>query len=447
MPRKPVIEKLKTRIMRIIEIDGFHESGNKVKYGNKVFFQYTNDMIKYNKWRYRKDNVNPLYEEDLIVTLLLSGENFDALGTDIINPPYSCGTIASIFEKLTENSVKNMVIGTNENKYENSTLSIRYDNYCLLKEVLKQEKDEKNNRVKSRLSVLFAQLFHIRTSTVESSFDYSMMLKEIIESGNYDQNDIIALANKIEGGVRNTVVIENQIRKQTEWLISCVQSIVDTTGLNKEKAQRLGNSYFGYERTSIKGPEHLMEKILSDYGKNTFFGAPYLINTDKYVMSSRIPSKSQFDILLINQFNDIEIVELKRPDAYVLEYDSGRNKFYASKDLSIAISQIERYLTSIIHDNDEEFKIKDKKIREFLNDEIGGQMSVDIIRPTGLVVIGSYQTITKPYETIDFTRSRVKKSDYEKNSELAFRELKRAYKNMEIMTYSELIENARLRLL
>src|SRR5690606_29889303 len=99
----------------------------------------------------------------------------------------------------------------------------------------------------------------------------------------------------------------------------------------------LGKNYFGYYKKDISGPEHLMEKILAQYGQSTLFGVPALLNTDKYVQYDGELSRSQFDLILITHLGDIEVVELKRPDEYLLKCDFSRKKFYPTKDLSIAI--------------------------------------------------------------------------------------------------------------
>jgi hypothetical protein len=189
-----------------------------------------------------------------------------------------------------------------------------------------------------------------------------------------------------------------------------------------------------------------MEMILTKYGKYTIFGVPVLLNTDKYVVHKKGLPRSQFDIILINHLSDIELVELKKPDTRVLDYDNSRNKFYASKELSVAVSQAERYVSAIYREHDEDYLINGKKIRDFLNEELGGSMNVEIVRPKALIVIGTYQSLVKDYEDLaDKDKKKVSKEDYSTNYLQAYKELKDAYKNIHILTYSELIENARTR--
>ncbi len=230
-------------------------------------------------------------------------------------------------------------------------------------------------------------------------------------------------------------------------MIDTIQEIVDSEDLSTTNSKELGQRLFGYLKKDISGPESLMERILTDFGKNTFLGSPVLINTNKYVISEQDESKSQFDILLLNQFNDVEVVELKRPDEFIMDYDENRNKFYASKSLSIAISQAERYLSAIVRDNDDEYLMGGVTIREFLNNLVGGSTTIDVICPRAIIIIGRSQSLTKPYEKISNKKKlRILENDYYGNAERAYRELKSAYRNIQLLTYTELIEGARLRL-
>ncbi len=171
------------------------------------------------------------------------------------------------------------------------------------------------------------------------------------------------------------------------------------------------------------------------------------MNINKYVIAAKGLSRSQFDILLITALADVEIVELKRPDEYLLDYDSSRGKFYMSKDLSIASAQSERYISAIYKDHDTDFTIGGKTIGEYIDSEIGDKITLSICRPRALIVMGALQRIVKPYDELTpKVKAGVKKEDYYKNAETAYKEIKSSFKNVDIITYSELVEGARLRL-
>jgi hypothetical protein len=143
----------------------------------------------------------------------------------------------------------------------------------------------------------------------------------------------------------------------------------------------------------------------------------------------------------------VEIVELKRPDIEVLDYDKSRNKFYPSKSLSVAIGQSERYITTLYKDNDEKFKINGKKIKDYIESKVGGSIELSITRPTALIIIGTIDKFVKKYETLgEDIRNKITKKKYYNNAEQAYRELRSTHKNIKIITYTELVDGAELRL-
>lgn len=445
--KKRAVEKLNTRIKRLLLDKNIKKVNNKIKIGNRVILEYDNRSVKYSFWRYYPTKVDSIVKESFKVTIYMTGKKFDILGSNIINPPNYASSIVRTFTKLTDFEINHIILGAESNTIRGKTLRLTKDLYDLLNSILKEESTDRNVRITNRIAPIIEKSFGIKSETMESCRNYTLLMKEILASGNYTQEDVLAFTEKLESGKKNTVVIEKQIKKQTQWLIDTLQDIVDQPYLTVEIARNLGNKHFGFSKNEISGPEELMEKILTEYGKNTFFGSPILINTNKYVVSKKAISKSQFDLILVNQLNDIEVVELKRPDKPVLSYDQSRNKFYASKDLSIAISQAERYLSAIIKDNDDDYLIDGKKIGEFMDELIGGTTKIDICRPSAIIIIGSHQTITEDYNKLnEKNKLKVSKEDYFVNGLMAYKELKTAFRNIQIMTYSELIENARLRL-
>lgn len=100
-----------------------------------------------------------------------------------------------------------------------------------------------------------------------------------------------------------------------------------------------------------------------------------------------------------------------------------------------------------LRDNDDDYTIEGKIIREFINDQIGGTLFVESVRPTALIIIGSWTTITKDYSKLSLeTRHKVSKKDYDNNGLRAYKELKNSFKNIKLLNYSEFLEHARTRL-
>lgn len=447
--KKTPLQKWETKVSNLLATDNrFKKVGNKVKFETAILFTYDKKSIRYGKKRCALTKAQPIDTSEYTVTIPLISANLSLIGFNIANPPTPTRYILPFMKQCFGKTFTAMVIGAKENKVSGSTIYLTDELYKIIVNINKEESKDKNLRFSNRLIPFINTSYGLALTTKDANRDYDLLLKELIASGNINQEDIIALSNKLPGGSSADIVIKQQVHKQVEWLIDNLQDIVDTDPMNKTIAKQLGNDRFGFLKTDITGPEHLMEMILTKYGQYTIFGAPVLLNTDKYVINTKGLSRSQFDILLITHLSDLEVVELKRPDAIILSFDEQRNKFYASKELSIAVSQSERYISAVYRDNDEDYKIDALKIRDYIHREIGGVMTIEITRPTALIVIGRDQSVAPSYDELSVTaKKKIKKVDYEKNAIQAYKELKGAHKNITITSYSELIESARTRMI
>lgn len=446
--KKTPQEKLITKINHLKDDSSIEILSDRVKIRNKIFFRYNDEIIEYTKKRYYPTKKEDIVDDDYITKILLDDKTINILGTNIINPPKGVDIIITAFRALISKQIDTILIG-DTNAFEGNTIQISYDLYNEIIKIDKSERDEKKIRFSNRIIPFINDRLGMQLEKLDSEIDYSLLLNEFLTSGEFTEDDILALSAKISSGNLNRIVIEKQITKQAEWLLTNIQNIIDTLPLTTEIAKKLGKKYFGFSKIEISGPEHLLEKILTEFGKTVIFGAPYLINTNKYIVNkSKIQlSRSQFDLILVNHLADIQVVELKRSDKILLEFDYSRNKFYPSSDLSIAISQAERYISAVLHENDEEYLINDMRIRDYLNTLVGGDIQIDICRPSALIVIGVIQNLAKDYDSLSVTKkNKYTKEEYDKNMFQAYKEIKGAFKNIQITTYSELVETARLRL-
>jgi len=443
---KSVVEKLKTKLSKVGEDGKVKITGKQAKIGRRILFKYSASEITYTKVRYFPSLKDDIVEEDYTAVILLNHDTLNMLSGNICNPPRGAKQVLDMVRHL-KSSINKIVIGSEQNKINGHTLYIAYPLYSILVSINREEGKDKVTRVRNRVAPFLKDKFDLESSEVTTDRDYSLLLSELISSKKFSQKDIVDMTSELEGGDYNEIVIEKQINKQAKWLLDSMQTIVDEPVLTKTKAQEFGSVFFNFPKNVISGPEDLMEKILSKYGQHIIFGVPALLNIDKYVVSSAGLPKSQFDIVLINHLSDIEIVELKRPDDYLLDYDSSRGKFYMCKTLGIATAQAERYISSIYRENDTDFKIDGKTIRKYIESQVGGTITLSVCRPKALIVIGAIQRLAKSYKELsDNEKSKVLKKDYDKNLETAYKELKSSFKNIDITTYSELIDGARLRL-
>ena len=130
----------------------------------------------------------------------------------------------------------------------------------------------------------------------------------------------------------------------------------------------------------------------------------------------------------------------------MLDYDSSRNKFYPSKDLAVAIGQSERYISTLYKDNDLDFMIGGKTVKKFIEGEVGGIIELNITRPNALIIIGSISRVAKDYKKLPIGERPSTEKKYTDNLNQAYRELRSTHKNIKVITYSELVEGAELRL-
>lgn len=442
---KSIKEKLKTKIDRllIMEDEFVTKSNNSIFYKNQKIFSFSKDKIMYGTARVSPGRIDPFYHDEFKITIILNHENLKLLNSNLLKPP---GGVYVIFYQLKDyvSNLNEIAIGSEESKIVDGTVFITRELYLTLNAIDKEERLDKKIRVKNRLiPFLKTELALTDIEEGETERDYGLLLKEIVSSKQLTSEDVVALTNQLEPGNDSKVVITQEIHKQTDWLLEKLRKIVDEPILTKKLAKDYGKEFFKYTKNSISGPEHLLEKILTEYGKNIIFGVPALLNTDKYVISE-LP-KVQFDIILIDSLADVEIVELKRPDTHVLDFDSSRNKFYPSKALSVAIGQAERYITTLYKDNDPDVVINGIKIKEYIESEIGGAAELSITRPTAMIVIGTIHRIAKDYDDLTGKKPETREK-YEKNMWKAYQELKNTHKNIKITTYSELIDGAELRL-
>ncbi|WP_185204390.1 Shedu anti-phage system protein SduA domain-containing protein [Chryseobacterium sp. C3] len=440
-------QKLATKINKIKKDSNVKIKRNEFYVDDILLLKVLKDKLIYYSFRYKPNNIEKVSEVKNLdsIKILIDHDTLDILNVNILNPPNNINKIYNVFKDIEGLTIRNITIG-DYNKIDGNDLYINLDTYHIIVKIDNEENIEKSQKVFNRLVPFLKSDFNLLTNSLVSNRDYSLLLKEIIASGEINQEDLINLSNKLAVGNSNQVVIEKQINRQTKWLIDTIEDILEEDNITVPKAKDIGNTKFGFLKTSIIGAENLMERILTEYGQYCLFGVPALLNTNKYVIKSG-RSRSQFDIILINHLGDIEVVELKRPDKYLLKYGGGRGKFYPSEDLAIAIAQTERYITNFHKDNDPQYKIDGKSLNDFLNDKIGNTLHIETIRPKGLIIMGSWKKLCPDYESLDTKlQNKLKKQDYINDSMQAYKELTNSLKNITILTYSELLENARTRL-
>lgn len=451
MTKKTPYEKFQTKLNKLKrENTWVNETRKKIKFSWKKFFSYNKISIDYGNWRYYPTQTESVVSTETNYKIIISDYTIKKLNSNLLNPPKHAETILRSIKNLFWNHITTFIIGTETNSFDNGTLSMTISTFNSFLGIIQEEGKEKSVRINNRLSPFLQTDYWINLDEATIERDYGLLLSEIIASWKVSSSDIQNLCSQLSPWDNINYILERDIPKQVKWLIDWIQEIVDHKKITTSQAKILWNKLFGFTKLSIKWPEKLMEMILTKYWKHTIFGVPVLLNTNKYIINQweeKLP-KSQFDIILINHLSEIEIVELKKTDTIVLDYEPSRGKFYPSKELSIAISQAERYLSAVHKDNDDEYLINWMKLRDYINNQISWTHEwIESCRPRALIVLGSRHSLSKEYDELDTkTKNKVTKEQYERNRDLSYREIKSSFKNIDIVTYSELLDIARTRL-
>lgn len=124
------------------------------------------------------------------------------------------------------------------------------------------------------------------------------------------------------------------------------------------------------------------------------------------------------DFLMINSEGFADIFEIKTPRLKMLKYDKSHQNYYWSPEASKAIAQIEKYLDQ---SQQNRLPIKDSLSKRGIH--------IDLIKPKGILIMGSDEELNTK-----------KKDEFGIKTE-DFRILRSSLKNIEILTYSDLLRS------
>jgi hypothetical protein len=142
---------------------------------------------------------------------------------------------------------------------------------------------------------------------------------------------------------------------------------------DKSNKLELKNIIIEYDRLLSKKvqKEHEWQEF---FKKNIlFFNSSYinLIDRKNIGLSITIP-----DFLLIDQFQFVDVFEIKRPDFKCLNFDKSHDNFYWSSEASQALAQVEKYIYEL--ENHANGLIADFK---------SNGIEINLVRPRGYVLI------------------------------------------------------------
>lgn len=215
-------------------------------------------------------------------------------------------------------------------------------------------------------------------------------------------------------------------------------SLKDVTDINKDRLLdivKLGRDLLTKERGVEKrlgisrkfiGKEYAWQKYFEMYGSYLLFGSIEESIPESWLrINSDLRNKdSRLDLLTINRYGFLDIVELKRSDEYLFKLDESHDNIVPTSKLSTAISQVNNYLMLMPHDPENSELIK------------GAESA------TGMLVIGSDDYLMKPDVIKKYASdNNISISLVKKKIRKALRDLNYSYAHIQIVLYDELLDN------
>lgn len=259
-----------------------------------------------------------------------------------------------------------------------------------------------------------------------SSYEYTNMLSTLVEG-----------VDDIEFTKKDKQIIAKAIPKLIKDGDIKI-SLKDVTDINKDRLLdivKLGRNLLAKERGVEKrlgisrefiGKEYAWQKYFEMYGSYLLFGSIEESIPESWLrINSDLRNKdSRLDLLTINRYGFLDVVELKRSDEYLFKLDESHDNIVPTSKLSTAISQVNNYLMLMPHDPENSELIK------------GAESA------TGMLVIGSDDYLMKPDAIKKYASdNNISISLVKKKIRKALRDLNYSYAHIQIVLYDELLDN------
>lgn len=199
--KKTVAEKLETKLKVIDTYGQVAKVGNTYQIDNEKILENSDNNLIYGTRRFFPNLADPIKEDSYGVTIVLNHDNLKYINSNPLNPPKGSKKVYDIFKKLPDFEIDRIVIGANENSAQNGEIKVTKEMYDQILGVDFEEKQEKNVRVFNRMVPFLSTQFNIDTQDIEVDRNYSLLLQEILASGEFTQTDLIKLTANLDAGV------------------------------------------------------------------------------------------------------------------------------------------------------------------------------------------------------------------------------------------------------
>lgn len=215
-------------------------------------------------------------------------------------------------------------------------------------------------------------------------------------------------------------------------------SLRDITDINKDRLKdivQIGRDIL-YKKRGVEkklgidrkfvGKEYAWQKYFELYGTYLLFGSIKQQKPEELlqVESKLRNSDSRLDILTINRYGFLDIVELKKSEEYLFKLDKSHDNIVPTAKLSTAISQVNNYLMLLPYATEH------------------GELIKGAESATGMLVMGSKKHLMSQ-ENIEKYKLKTGMSENMVQLKLqkALRDLNYSYAHIQIVLYDEILDN------
>lgn len=300
--------------------------------------------------------------------------------------------------------------------------------------------DEKTNTV-----IVYMESF--KNDVVKPANDVRK-LKTVIErlykKEKVSSNDIVNVVKTLSTGIDSNILKDKDREKVAHLIPNLIKngkikiSLKDVTDINKDRLKdiiQIGRDLLlkksgvekklGIEREHI-GKEYAWQRYFEMYGSYLLFGSiEQQIPQAALTLNSELRNtNSNLDLLTINRYGFLDVVELKKSDEFLFKIDDSHDNIVPTSKLSTAISQVNNYLMLLPYSQE------------------SGELVKGAESATGMLVIGSTNSLMRKEHIEKYMqKNNMTESVVKLKLRKAVRDLNYSYAHIQIVLYDELLDN------
>lgn len=299
--------------------------------------------------------------------------------------------------------------------------------------------DEKTNTV-----IVYMESF--KNDVVKPANDVRK-LKTVIErlykKEKVSSNDIVNVVKTLSTGIDSNILKDKDREKVAHLIPNLIKngkikiSLKDVTDINKDRLKdiiQIGRDLLlkksgvekklGIEREHI-GKEYAWQRYFEMYGSYLLFGSiEQQIPQAALTLNSELRNtNSNLDLLTINRYGFLDVVELKKSDEFLFKIDDSHDNIVPTSKLSTAISQVNNYLMLLPYSQE------------------SGELVKGAESATGMLVIGSTNSLMRKEHIEKYMQKNNMTEIVKLKLRKALRDLNYSYAHIQIVLYDELLDN------